>query len=222
MPWFEKDFIAFFLELEANNSKEWFHENKKRYEKVVKEPFHDFVAEMISRIQKDDPKVALLPKDAIFRIYRDVRFSKNKTPYKTTVSAIISPSGRKDFTTPGIYLEFKTSGVQFYGGAHHLEKDQLSKVRTDILKNPESFNKIIKAKDFVETFGKVQGEKNKRLPKEFADAAEKEPLLFNKNFYFGTKLEPEFLLQENLADEIYKLYLAGKPFNTYFKRLLNK
>ncbi len=220
MPWFDKDFIAFFKELEANNQKEWFHENKKRYEKIVKEPFHDFVAEMISRIQKDDNEVKLLPKDAIFRIYRDVRFSKDKTPYKTRVSAIISPGGRKDFTTPGAYFELSANGIQYYGGAHHLEKDQLIKVRNEIMKNPETFNKVIKAKKFVDNFGEIKGEKNKRLPKEFAEAAESQPLLFNKSFYYGTKLEPALLLQDKLADEIFRLYLAGKPFNTYFKTIL--
>jgi uncharacterized protein (TIGR02453 family) len=220
MAWFNKDFIAFFLELEANNNKEWFHENKKRFEKVVKEPFHDFVAEMISRIQKDNPEIALQPKDAIFRIYRDVRFSKDKTPYKTNVSAIISSGGRKDLTTPGTYIELKASGIQYYGGAHQLEKEQLVKVRNAIMKNPQVFNSIIKSTDFVKNFGDIKGEKNKRLPKEYVEAAENQPILFNKTFYYGTKLDTGILLQNNLADEIYNLYLVGKPFNNFLKKII--
>jgi uncharacterized protein (TIGR02453 family) len=222
VAWFKKDFIAFFLELEANNHKEWFHENKERYEKFVKEPFYDFVSEMISRLQKDDPEIAIPAKDAIFRIYRDVRFSKNKTPYKTNTSAIISAGGRKDFTRLGIYLELKASGVQFYGGAHHLEKEQLFKVRTAIMKNPAAFNKVINAKGFKENFGEVQGAKNKRLPKEFSQAAETNPLLFNKNFYYGCQLGTEYLLKDNLADIIFDLYKAGKPFNTFFNNIIAK
>ncbi|NOG45407.1 MAG: DUF2461 domain-containing protein [Calditrichaeota bacterium] len=219
MPWFENDFVAFFLELKANNNKEWFHENKKRYEKMVKEPFHDFVAEMIGRIQKDDPSVAIQPKEAIFRINRDIRFAKDKTPYKTNVSAVISPGGRKDFSTPGIYFEFSPNGVQVYGGAHHVEKDQLLKVRTAIMKDPAEFNKVVKAISFITNFGELLGQKNKRLPKEFMDAAEKLPILFNKTFYYGATLDLDVLLSENLADQIYELYLAGKPFNSYFKKV---
>ena len=89
MAWFEKEFIAFFLELEVNNHKEWFHENKKRYEQYVKEPFYNFVAEMIKRINKDDPSIAIEPKEAIFRINRDIRFSKDKQPYKNYYHALV-------------------------------------------------------------------------------------------------------------------------------------
>lgn len=221
MAWFEKEFVAFFLELEANNHKEWFHENKKRYEQYVKEPFYNFVTEMISRIQKDNPSVSLEPKDAIFRINRDIRFSKDKRPYKNHVSAVISEGGRKNLAIPGSYIEFKADGIQYYGGAHHVEKEPLERVRHLIAKDPQGFNKIIKDKKFVDTFGDVMGEKNKRLPKEFEEAAENQPLIFNKNFYYGAKLEVSLLFKDNLADEIYKLYLAGKSFNLFFKQVMS-
>ena len=88
------------------------------------------------------------------------------------------------------------------------------------MKNPGAFNKIISAKYFVDNFGEVKGEKNKRIPKEFMESAVGQPLLFNKNFYFGAKLDTEFLLKESLADEIFGLYLAGKPFNAFFKKAI--
>ena len=96
MAYFTKDFIDFFKELAANNKKEWFDFNRKRYEKSVKQPFAEFVQEMIDRIRADDPKVDISTKDAIFRINRDVRFSKDKTPYKTHMAAIVSARGKKD------------------------------------------------------------------------------------------------------------------------------
>lgn len=220
MAWFEKEFIAFFLELEVNNHKEWFHENKKRYEHYVKEPFYNFVAEMIKRINKDDPSVAIEPKEAIFRINRDIRFSKDKQPYKNYASAVISREGRKDLKLPGAYFEFKAECIQYYGGAYFIEKDDLLKVRHKIAKDIPAFNKIITDKKFVNTFGDVQGEKNKRLPKEFEAAAVKQPLLFNKSFYYGAQLDMSLLFEENLADEIFKLYLAGKSFNQYFNKVI--
>ena len=98
MAYFTKDFTKFLKDLEKNNNREWFNENKKRYEESVKEPFYNFIDEMIMRINAIDNNVAIQPKDAIFRIYKDVRFSKDKLPYKTQVSAVISPGGRKDMT----------------------------------------------------------------------------------------------------------------------------
>ena len=216
MAWFEKEFITYFEELEMNNNRDWFHQNKNRYEKYVKEPFFDFIAAMIARIQNDDARYAIHPKDAIFRINRDIRFSPDKRPYKTAASAIISPGGRKNFAVPGIYFEFKAQGIQFYGGAHHLEKDQLERVRKMITTDPEGFNRIINNKTFKSHFGEVLGEKYKRLPSELTLEAEKQPILYNKNFYFGKKLAAEELLHDDLFDKIYELYLAGKPFNNFF------
>lgn len=220
MAWFEKEFVAFFMELEVNNYKEWFHENKKRYENFVKEPFENFVVEIIKRINKDDPSITLNPKEAIFRINRDIRFSKDKQPYKTFVSAVISTAGRKNLKLPGSYFELSPKGVQYYGGSYFLEKDQLEKARHFIMKDLQAFNKIIKDKNFVNTFGEVLGEKNKRLPKEFEKAAQIQPLLFNKSFYYGTTLDLPVLFDNKLPDEIFKLYLAGKPFNQFFKQII--
>jgi len=96
MSYFTKDFIKFLKGLNKNNEREWFHANKKDYVTHVKDPFKAFVQLIIDKMQKVDPTVVITPKDAIFRINRDIRFSKDKTPYKTNVSAAISAGGRKD------------------------------------------------------------------------------------------------------------------------------
>ncbi len=77
MSYFTEEFISFFEELNENNNREWFHSNKKQYEKFVKEPFKQFIEELIYRIQEKEPDLAITAKDAIFRIYRDIRFSKD-------------------------------------------------------------------------------------------------------------------------------------------------
>ena len=84
MPHFSPEFLQFFKDLAANNNRDWFTGNKKHYELVVKKPFEVFITDMINKIKKDDPKLQIEAKDAIFRIYRDVRFSKDKTPYKNS------------------------------------------------------------------------------------------------------------------------------------------
>ena len=100
MPYFTKETIKFLNELKKNNNREWFNANKSRYIAQVKDPFEIFIGDLIEAMNPYFESLPIAPKDAIFRIYRDVRFSKNKIPYKTNVSAIISPGARKDKTPP--------------------------------------------------------------------------------------------------------------------------
>lgn len=220
MSYFTSNFIEFFKELSKNNHKEWFDQNRKRYEEHVKKPFHAFVDEMIRRINEDDPSVQILPKDAIFRINRDIRFSKDKSPYKTNVSALISAGGKKDKTFPGIYLELSAEGMRIYGGAHMLDKEQLNNVRETIAENPEGFIAVINDRQFKDKFGGIRGEKNKRVPKEFAEAAEKQPFILNKEFYYFVKLPVKTITSPGLADVTMEYYYAGKPVNHFLKKAM--
>jgi len=148
MSYFTQDFLDFFGELSKNNNREWFTENKKRYELSVKKPFEDFVQDMIYRIHEDDETLMVTPKESIFRIYRDIRFSKDKTPYKTHVSAVIGNGGRKNTTDPGVYLELSSNHLRFYSGIYQLSKDQLENTRTFLSSNLDDFNSLLKDKSF--------------------------------------------------------------------------
>ena len=97
-----KNALDFLKELSKNNNREWFHANKKRYEADLKKPFEAFIGQLIESFNRIDPSIEIQPKEAIFRIYRDTRFSKDKTPYKTHVGAIISKYGRKGKEYPDI------------------------------------------------------------------------------------------------------------------------
>ncbi|MCB0766561.1 MAG: DUF2461 domain-containing protein [Flavobacteriales bacterium] len=215
MAWFTNDFNAFFKDLARNNNKEWFDANRKRYEASVKKPFEVFVAEAIKRIGKHDKTVRIEPKEAIFRINRDIRFSKDKTPYKLNTSAIISPAGRKDHATPGIYFELGPESVKFYGGAYQPEKEQLERIRTAIMRDPKGFRKTIENKAFTAMFDGVLGDANKVLPVEFKEAAKKEPLIANKQFYVGAELPAKLVADPKLMDRLMDHYLAMCPFNAW-------
>ncbi len=223
MSYFTQDFIDFFAELKSNNQKEWFHANKKRYEASVKKPFEDFIEELILRVRADDPSVEIAPKQAIMRIYRDIRFSKDKTPYKTHASAIISAGGTKDKSVPGIYVHLgpNENEVRVYGGAHMVDKDQLHKIRTAIMNDPGAFEKLLNEKAFKETFGEVRGDKNKRIPPEFREAAEKQSLLMNKNYYYYKTFDGALILQDGLVDAVMDCYAAGKNMSAFFKQAMN-
>lgn len=215
MAWFTNDFNAFFKDLAKNNNKDWFDANRKRYEASVKKPFEAFVAEAIKQVAKHDKNVRIEPKEAIFRINRDIRFSKDKTPYKLNTSAIVSAAGRKDHSTPGIYFELGPESVKFYGGAYEPEKDQLEKIRTAIMRDPKGFRKTIENKTFTALFDGVRGDANKVLPAEFKEAAKKEPLIANKQFYVGAELPAKLVADPKLMEKLMDHYLAMYPFNAW-------
>lgn len=108
MQYFTKDFLDFFKELSANNHKDWFHENKKRYESSVKKPFAAFLNDFFEEIRKHDTEFKVEAKDCIARINRDIRFAKDKTPYNTHYTAFASRGGKKTRT----YLEFFFASAQ--------------------------------------------------------------------------------------------------------------
>lgn len=222
MAYFEKDFIQFFKELAGNNNKQWFDENRKRYASSVKDPFKAFVEVMLEKLKKEDPRISMEAKDAIFRINRDIRFSKDKTPYKTQTSALISPGGKKDHSTPGLYFQFDPEHVRIYSGCYQLAKEDLMAIREAIADDVKGFRKLINAKKFKETFGEIHGEKNKILPKELRAAAEEEPLIFNKSFYYYHKLPPKTVFQDDLPKILMEHYKIAKPLGDFFEKAMGR
>ena len=220
MAFFEKDFIRFFQELEKSNSKEWFDANRKRYENVVKKPFTNFINEMILRIREHDPELLVEAKDCILRINRDIRFSKDKTPYNTHVTAFISRGGRKDKTDPGFFLRFTPKEIGVMVGCFQPDKNQLQKIREAIASDQKRFTKVIENQDFVQSFGQLKGEEHKRIPKEFQEAAEVHPLIVRKQYYAAAMRDAKLLLQDDLPDKLMELYHAAQPLNLFLKKAM--
>ncbi len=216
MVYFDADYLKFLRELPANNNRDWFNENKSRFKSHVEAPFHDFVNTLIKRMSSlMEGLEEIDAKHCVFRIYRDVRFSKDKSPYKVHMSALISPSGRKGMSDPGLYLESSGEHLRLYSGAYQLDKEALERVRTAIMKNEKQFAKLIANKKFVETFGEIKGEKNKRIPAEFREAADDQPLLFNKNFYFFKEWPAEKIMDNNLVKDLITTYKVAQPLNEF-------
>ena len=220
MQYFTEDFINFFKELAANNHKEWFHENKKRYESSVKKPFTEFVGKMIEEIQKVDADLMIEPKDCILRINRDIRFSKDKTPYNLHYTAFISRGGKKDKSIPGFFVRFSPEMVGIMGGCFGPDKEQLLKIRTKIKEDPKTFRKLIEEQQFTEQFGELKGEAMKRIPKEWQQAIEKEPIIANKQFYFVTEKPSDLILSEQLIEELIGYWKIMQPLNDYLTKAI--
>jgi uncharacterized protein (TIGR02453 family) len=224
MTFFTQDFLQFFIDLAPNNNKDWFDVNRKRYEASVKDPFRKFVQHLINEITKIDPSFKdLEPKDCVFRINRDIRFSKDKTPYKMNVSAVIAPEGKKSRAVNGIYFELGPEHVRVYGGIYEIDKEDLQKVREGIASHPKKFNQAITDPLFLEMFqGKIHGEKNKVIPKELKEAASKEALIFNKQWYFYAEFESELVLSEDLDRIFIQCFRAGRPVENFFNELISR
>lgn len=220
MSYFGTEFLAFFRDLDANNSSEWFQANKKRYEKDVKAPFNSFVQDLILRVRELEPDVLIEPKDSIARINRDTRFSKDKSPYRTYMYAIVSPGGRKDKTSPGLYVNTGPKSFFLAGGAYMLEPAQLHAVRSAIAADPEGFESLINDSDFKSKWSGIQGEANKKLPPEFVEPAKRQPLIANKQFFFMTELPAETIERDDLLDFVSEYHRAGLKVNEFFREAL--
>lgn len=222
MTFFQDDFIQFFIDLAPNNNKAWFDENRSRYEQQVKRPFYAFVDHMIQRMTNIDPLFdGLEPKDCVFRINRDIRFSKDKSPYKMMCSAVIAPNGKKSKAINGIYFEFGPEHIRVYGGVYEADREEVERIRCGIAEQLAAFQQIYKADKFQSVYGEILGAKQKRLPKEHRDLADQEPLLYNKQWYFYTQFEPTVLLQDNLDELILNCYLAGQEVQQFFSTCLH-
>lgn len=222
MAYFTQEFIEFFKELAQNNHRDWFHANKKRYENHVKKPFYAFIQDVIDVMKKEDPEMNLEVKNAVFRINRDIRFSKDKTPYKNHVGAAVSRGGRKDMQYPGIYIHLEPGNVGLAGGCYKPDKENLSKMRQFIVQNGEEVKAALEDKKFKKVFGGLaEGEKNKILPKDFKEFGNEHPLIFNKQFYYWKEYKDEnIILRDDLLQFVMDHYDAGKSWNSIVKKAL--
>lgn len=206
MKYFDDEFNKFFKELESNNSREWFNDNKKRYEVSIKMPFQVLISDLIEMINKEIEPIQITQKQAIFKIYRDTRFSKNKLPIKEFLSAIVGPKGLTDKEYPGLHIRFTSDFVWLFGGCYKLDKIRLDKIRWFIMENPERLNEILDNEDFKSHFGSLFGEKNKVIRKEFRESAATLPLLYNKQFIYQTNLPNNLITSELLLPTLVKYY----------------
>jgi len=220
MTYFTSDYLNFFKELAGNNHKEWFDLNRTRYHKSVKEPFKSFVEDLILETVKIDNEISIEAKEAIFRINRDVRFSKDKTPYKLRNSAIISKYGKKDKSYPGLYIELGPEKLGVYGGLFMPNTQELEKIRTAIIDNFEAFNKLVSNTHFVAHFGAIKGKKNKRIALKFREKAEIQPLLYNKQWYYFAEEDSSLIETDQLASLILNHFKAMQGLNNFFKTAL--
>lgn len=216
MQYFTKEYTKFFKALEKNNNKEWFHANKKWYEAEVRKPMIAFVEDLIIAMQKHDPEMRPIASKCLGRINRDIRFSKDKTPYNQHLFAHIT-KGTKEEPIPGIAFRFGGRDCGVMTGYYKPSKSKLEDIRGKIKNELKTFQKLKSAKKFVSKYGEVRGEAYKRIPQDLQDTFEKEPLVANKQFYYVAEHKASFVTSSTLKKEIMDYWLAAKPLNDFLE-----
>lgn len=213
-----KQYFEFFNDLASNNSRDWFLAQKPRYEAHVKQPFYEFVERVIDEIRMYEPDITQTAKDAVFRLHRDTRFSKDKTPYKTQLGAAISKEGKKAMGYPGFYFELGAGGCWFGGGSYMPDKDKVETIREVIADHADEFMTLMRSKPFATLYGDIKGEKNKVLPKEIRDVVATVPLIANKQWYWMVQVPNSKVVGEKGVVTAMEYYRAARPLQEFLLR----
>lgn len=207
--------LDFLSDLAKHNSKEWMDDNKKRYNEA-KGYVIELLAEVIEKTsQFDKSMVGVEPKKTLFRINRDIRFSKNKDPYKTNFGAAIVEGGRRS-GNPGYYLHIMPGNNMVGGGLFQPEPATLQKVRQEIDYNGAKLRKIIDSKQFQEIYDEPYGEdKLKTAPKGYPKDHPDLDLLQLKHYVFMNEISDNDVISGNMVDAAVNAYKTLHPFNNF-------
>lgn len=204
------DLLSFLTDLKSNNNREWFAVHKKEYE-LVKSQFEEFVAQLIQDFAAFENMQGIEPKHCIFRIYRDVRFSKDKAPYKAWFSAAFSEGG-KNSPYMDYYVHIEPGNQSFIGGGMYAPApEHLAKFRQEIDYNGDQLMELVNNPKFASNFGRFQGDALKKAPKGYADDHPHLELLKQKQFFFWKHFTDEEVLKSDFQLQIIQLAKLLKP-----------
>ena len=221
-----KEIIDFLRDLSCNNNKEWFNANKLRYQQVLS-LWQDFCGELIKKVGQYDPDIARLTvKDCTYRIYRDTRFSADKSPYKTHFGVFLSKGGKKSMHA-GYYFHVGIGMGEAYphcpmiaSGNYCFEPRVIKMIREDISFDWEVFKADVL--DVADPSFKVDMDGAlKRVPKEYPADAPYADFMRLKSFSLVTYLDDDFILQPDLVSRVSELFKSVKPFNDYINRAVD-
>ena len=209
----KKQTLEFLKDLKLHNDRDWFNQNKDKFT-AANDNFVEFTQELIDRVASFDKSLTgLLAKDAVFRIYRDIRFSKDKSPYKTFFGAHLR--GReKGCGIAGYYFHFEPGSSFLAGGVHMTESQNLRAIREEISDNGKTFLKIINDKSFKDNF-KIEGEKLSKVPQGFDKEDPMAEFLKYKELMIHHAVKDKEILEADFVSYCSKIFKAMVPVNKF-------
>jgi uncharacterized protein (TIGR02453 family) len=220
----QKATIDFLLELQENNTRDWFDANRKRY-LIAKTDVEKFADAIINQLSHHDTSLAMLTgKSCLFRINRDVRFSNDKSPYKTNIGFWMNKGGKKS-PNAGYYVHVEPNGKSFFAGGIYMPMPpDLKKVRTEILYDFDTFKGIVKSDAFLTQFKTVEvtGHKTVRVPQGFDGTHPSAEYLKLKSFIGSTPLSDADLMQDGIVGEIVKGLSVASPLVHFVNRAFDE
>jgi uncharacterized protein (TIGR02453 family) len=217
-PGFSPDALAFLRALKRNNRREWFQPRKQKYESLIKAPMCELVECLNHELARFAPHYITPPQKAVYRIYRDTRFAKDKTPYKTHISAIFPRSNAVKREGAVFYFHFTEKELLVFGGVWNPERDELLAYRGHIQENHEELEAILREPRLRRAFGTLQGEKLSRMPKGFPVEHPAEGLLRQRQWYLEHTMDVQAVCSSRLPQELAKRFELMTPFLEFMNR----
>lgn len=209
-----KDMLQFISELKYNNDREWFAQNKERYQNI-RQACLDEINSLIQKIIRfDSTLTGVTAEDCIYRIYRDIRFSQNKQPFKTHFGIVLGPKGKKT-KTAAYYIHIEPGCCAIFSGVWFPENNILKALRNDIDAGMEEFLDILNEPKFKKYYPSLVGDSLKTLPKGFAKDYPHPEIIKMKEFLISKNLDDEFFDKEDWTEKIIKYIKTAKPFNDF-------
>lgn len=216
------DTLSFLRDLAEHNTRDWFNENRSRYD-AAKQNISDVLDQLLEGLgQMDEGLLGVTAKESMFRIFRDTRFSKNKAPYKTNMGGWMTQGGRKA-PYAGYYLHVEADGKSFLaGGVYHPQGNILKAIREAIDYDGEEMQKIITSKAFKDHFGEMGGSKVKTTPRGYKKDHPHIDLLRHKDFLMDVQVDDKTLTSEGFVDHALSVFKQMVPLNNYLNKAITE
>jgi uncharacterized protein (TIGR02453 family) len=209
---FPKEGLQFLRNLKRNNKREWFLDHKTIYEQYVKQPISDLIEALGAEFQRFAPEMVSTSKVSAYRIHRDTRFSKDKSPYKTHVAAVFPNSRLGKHEGAGFYLHIAPTELLIGGGLYMPIPEDLNAVRRAIADNPAKFLKVIRETRFKKLFGQVTGDQLSRIPRGFSSDNPAADFLRHKNFLAARTFPSEVATSRQFYRTVVETFKGMVPF----------
>jgi uncharacterized protein (TIGR02453 family) len=213
----QKESLDFLKKLSKNNNRDWFNVHKDKYLEA-RENIIGFADALLLKMNKHDKIETMSGKESLFRIYKDVRFSKDKTPYNTHWSGAFKRATKK--LRGGYYFKFKPGGSILAGGFWGPEPQDLKRIRQDINFNYKSWQKLLAEKTLVKTFGKMTGEQISSAPRGYAKDHPAIGLLRYKQFILRYELPDKEIYGPGFLNKVNDVFSKMRPFFNYMSEVL--